>query len=150
MNTKRSLPIVLPLLIVLLALSAGLVAAQQSQPGTERQPLAPDAPEAHSNYIPLQGRLTDASGNSLDGMYDVVFRLYGQYDGGTPLCESFQSLSVQDGLFNTYMNGADCQIDGRMLYLGVQVEDDPEMTPLLFVDNVPKTSVGKFSKNRLK
>jgi hypothetical protein len=35
------------------------------------------------------------------------------------------------------MNGADCKIDGRMLYLGVQVEDDPEMTPLLFVDNVP-------------
>ena len=44
---------------------------------------------------------------------------------------------VNEGLFSTAFRATDCDIDGRSLYLGMQVEDDPEMTPRTFVDNVP-------------
>jgi hypothetical protein len=35
------------------------------------------------------------------------------------------------------MIAATCPIDGRQLYLGIEVEDDGEMTPRAYVDNVP-------------
>ncbi|HEY6073909.1 MAG TPA: hypothetical protein VIV15_11060, partial [Anaerolineales bacterium] len=44
---------------------------------------------------------------------------------------------VSNGLFNTYMYAAGCPIDGRQLYLGLQVQGDSEMSPRQFVDNVP-------------
>ena len=44
---------------------------------------------------------------------------------------------VNEGLFNTYFDGIDSSIDGRQLYLGVQVEDDTEMTPRQYIDTVP-------------
>lgn len=90
---------------------------------------------AQSNYIPVQGRLTNAAGTPLDGTFDLTFRLYDVYSGGTPLCEHVVSTGVADGLFSTYFQGTDCNVDGRTLYLGLEVNADGEMTPRLYVDN---------------
>ncbi len=137
MNTKRLFAVLLPVLGVLLVVAVGLALAQDGSPGDGRQPLSPEAPDAHSDYIPVQGRLTDATGTPLDGNYNVTFRLYAHHTGDDPLCEQLSNLNVDNGLFSTYISGLGCSIDGRQLYLGVQVGDDPEMTPRLFVDNVP-------------
>jgi len=94
------------------------------------------APGALSNYIPIQGRLTDDSGNPLDGDYSLTFRLYDSSSGGTALCEDTRTVTVDDGLFSHYFEGCS-SIDGQQLYLGIQVESDPEMTPRQFIDNVP-------------
>ncbi|UCC64972.1 MAG: hypothetical protein JSV36_08020, partial [Anaerolineae bacterium] len=91
---------------------------------------------ASSHYIPIQGRLTDSSGTPLDGSYDVTFRLYEVSSGGTAVCEDTRSVSVENGLFSHYFQGCS-KIDGRQLYLGVQVEADPEMSPRQYIDNVP-------------
>lgn len=88
-----------------------------------------------SDYVPVQGRLTNASGAPLDGTYTVTFRVYDVGSGGTPLCEHPKSVDVEGGLFSTYFSATDCSIDGRQLYLGIEVGDDGEMTPRLFVDN---------------
>lgn len=88
-----------------------------------------------SNYVPVQGRLTNATGAPLDGAYTVTFRVYDLVSGGTPLCEHPIGITVDDGLFSTYFPATDCSIDGRQLYLGIEVGDDGEMTPRLYIDN---------------
>jgi hypothetical protein len=137
MQASRWIVILISALVVLLALTAGLAVAQEGGPPPERQPLDPDAPEFSSAYIPIQGRLTDAGGQPLNGTYNVIFSIYGQYTGGAPLCQSVKSLDVEDGLFATYISGISCSIDGRMLYLGIKVGSDVEMTPRQYIDNVP-------------
>jgi hypothetical protein len=141
MTTKFSfnrILILVGLLILVLAIGAwavGLARAQDVTPPREAED--PAALLSTSHYIPLQGQLTDASGNPLNGVYSVAFRIYGQSTGGTALCEDVRSLTLEDGLFSTYIYGGDCSIDGRALYLGVEVGTDGEMTPRQYIDNVP-------------
>ena len=126
--------------VLILALAGGVVAvslgrAQAPEPPRSMQ--SPDAPEASSKYIPVQGRLTDAGGNPIDGERELTFRLYDVYTGGTALCSDSRLVTVNQGLFQIYMLADDCPIDGRQLYLGIEVSDDGEMTPRQYIDNVP-------------
>jgi hypothetical protein len=121
------------LLLIVVGVLAVATGQSRAQDGS---PVARVA-AAGSDYIPVQGRLTDASGNPLNGNYNVVFRLYDVGSGGSTLCQSTNNISLVDGLFTTYMNAAGCPIDGRQLYLGIQVGSDPEMTPRQYIDNVP-------------
>lgn len=94
---------------------------------------------AVGNRIPVQGRLTDDSGNPLDGTYDIRFRLYDAATGGTALCEDTNSVSVENGLFYSEIWGT-CgrdDIQGQQLYLGIKVEDDDEMTDRQAIYPVP-------------
>jgi len=111
-----------------------------AQSGTaEREPNPPEAVSTKSNFIPVQGRLTDPSGNPLDGTFNVSFRIYSISSGGTVLCEDLNNtVDVDNGLFTWYMNMQGCQaFDGRQLYLGIQVGGDAEMSPRQYIDNVP-------------
>jgi hypothetical protein len=134
MNLKRFTSTVFLIVALLVTMTVSFVSAQEGTPTRQ-----PDSPEAaiNSNYIPIQGRLTDASGDPLNGNFDVSFRLYDVSMGGTSLCEDTRMITVVDGLFSSYMKADSCPIDGRMLYLGMEVESDGEMTPRQFVDNVP-------------
>jgi hypothetical protein len=98
---------------------------------------SPDVPDVASNYIPVQGRLTDSAGQPLDGDYSVTFRLYDITSGGTALCEDTRSMTVTGGLFSSFMRADSCPIDGRQLYFSVEVASDGEMAPRQYVDNVP-------------
>jgi hypothetical protein len=124
--------------LIILILATGLTLAQGVTGDTREVGIA-QAVEvaAPSDYIPIQGRLTDASGNPLNGSYVLTFRLYGSSSGGSSLCEDSGSVDVENGLFSSYMKADACPIDGRRLYLGIEVEDDGEMTPRAYVDNVP-------------
>lgn len=138
MKKKLGLLIIASLAVLAaFTLSASLGRAQQ---GTiERGDSLPEEVNAQSNYIPIQGMLTNTSGTPLDGTYTVSFRIYDIASGGTALCEDLNNvLSVEEGLFNAYINIYGCSaFDGRQLYLGIQVDPDPEMTPRSFIDNVP-------------
>ncbi len=122
--------------LIILMLTTGLVRSQRGVP-EPRQP-DPKAVNARSSYVPIQGRLTDAAGNPLDGTFHMTYRLYDVYTNGTALCASTTpEQTVEDGLFLGFMDFSGCPaIDGRQLYLGIQVGSDPEMTPLTFIDNV--------------
>lgn len=127
------------LLGLLLALTVGLSLAQGPEPpaseADEAGELSPAAVVA--GRIPIQGRLTDASGNPLDGDHDVTFRLYDVWTGGTALCSSSRTVSAENGLFSSNMSGSGCPIDGRQLYLGITVGGDAEMTPRRPIYAVP-------------
>ena len=139
-NIKRYiylLAVILPALAIILSGSQVPAALAQDSLSQDRSEI--QAPDAVSNYIPVQGRLTDSGGNPLTGNYSLTFRIYDVYNGGTALCEYTASTNVNNGLFSTYMNATDCadDIDGRQLYLGVEVGTDGEMTPRAYMDNVP-------------
>jgi hypothetical protein len=123
--------------LLLISLLSGYALAQEPEPDTPSRPLSPDVPAASSNFIPIQGRLTDASGNPLNGVLDLTLRMYSSYTGGTALCEDVSGTTTVDGLFIAYMDARGCPIDGRQLYLSIQVNDDPEMSPRQFITNVP-------------
>lgn len=137
--TKRVFFVIIGCLALLITLTLSISNGFAGPVTSERGPNAPEEVNVHSNFIPVQGRLTNASGNPLDGTYTISFRIYDDYDGGTALCSDLDNeVVVDNGLFYTYMNMAGCNaFDGRQLYLGIQVEDDAEMTPRQYIDNVP-------------
>jgi hypothetical protein len=137
MQHKRGVFIVLVLCGLAMSLVyTGLVLAQEGQPVFPEDSSAPEASDASSPYIPVQGRLTDAEGRPLDGFYGLTFRLYDSSTAATPLCGYGRIVEVRDGYFDAYFPGTGCSIDGRTLYLGIQVDGDEEMAPRRQIQNV--------------
>ena len=125
----------LGLLLLVLVVVPGLTQGPAGEPGPQIEPREVES-VALSNYIPIQGQLTDDAGTPLDGDYSLTFRLYENSTGGTALCEDTRTVSVDNGLFSHYFKGCS-EINGQQLFLGIQVESDPEMSPRQFMDNVP-------------
>ncbi len=137
---KKYIPLTISILTVALLLGFESNQGRARQGNSDSGRMAnPSEPMARSSYIPVQGRMTDENGTPLDGNYDITFRLYDTRILGTALCEFMQpGVPVKNGLFNAYMDMGGCAyIDGRQLYLGLQVGSDPEMSPRQFIDNVP-------------
>ncbi|MBM3134711.1 MAG: hypothetical protein FJZ89_05360, partial [Chloroflexi bacterium] len=138
MKGQRILILVLTLALALV-LAVGLSQAEgpetpQSAAGVERETSA----AAVGAVVPIQGRLTDASGSPINGSRSITFRLYDVSVGGTALCTDTDTVSVVNGLFNANMDYCtDEDIDGRQLYLGIQVSGDSEMTPRQAIYAVP-------------
>ncbi|MBN2006995.1 MAG: hypothetical protein JXA21_26835 [Anaerolineae bacterium] len=139
MNAKRwKLGSVLLMALVTLVLAAGLARAQGPGPESEMA-VTENAVSAVSPGIPIQGRLTDAAGAPLNGSHTLHFRLYGSSSGSDLVCEDTDTVTVEDGLFFSEIVG-DCNtyaMNGRALYLSVQVGSDPEMTPRQAIRAVP-------------
>ncbi len=131
-----------------IALAAGLSLAQEPQPpegevgqeagagGTSVEEETGPAVTTLS-YVPIQGRLTDAAGNMLNGDYPIVANIYDALSGGTAVCSYDGTVSVSNGLFMINMLCWNQAITGQQLYLGVKVGDDPEMTPRQPINPVP-------------
>jgi len=133
MNThNKTLAIGIVVLAVLIALALLTQLTQAQGPVGNVQPQGPAGVTANlSDMIPIQGRLTNASGSPLNGTYTMNFRVYTSTTGGSSLCENLtKSISVTNGLFNSTLDLCDAAnaIEGDQLYLGVQVGADPEMT----------------------
>jgi hypothetical protein len=82
----------------------------------------------------FQGRLTDDSDNPLNGSYSLTFKLYDVSAGGTALwSETHENVPVTDGLFSVLIGESggltDAEFEGSERYLGITVEDDPEISP---------------------
>jgi hypothetical protein len=130
MNTRKWLTMSSIVVLLMLALAVGLTQAQGPEPPRGKvQPQSEAAATAVEDRIPIQGRLTDNSGNPLSGTYDIRFCLYDAATGGTNLCQDTDPVEVHNGLFNAYVDHCTSgDINGRSLYLGIKVADDDEMT----------------------
>ncbi len=126
-------------LAILLSLAVGLTQAQGPKPPEEGIVLEDvGITAAMDDKIPIQGRLTDDSGTPLNGNYSITARLYSSATGGTPLCTDTDTVAVDNGLFNMGMDYCTSStLDGRQLYLGIEVESDGEMTPRQPIYAVP-------------
>jgi hypothetical protein len=123
--------LIIPVIIVL----ASILATGQSVP----------------HLINYQGRLTNPSGQPLDGeTVDLTFALYGVESGGTPLYLTVlqEDVLVTAGIYNvligsgaitpgTENNLADVFQKHSEVWMGVAVDSDPEMTPRSRITSVP-------------
>ena len=107
---------------------------------------APAATSTSTGTIAYQGRLADADGTPLTGIYGMIFRLYDVAAGSGPLWEEqwtgSNSVEVSDGLFNVMLGSIDNtlaeSIEGYdQLYLGITVGTDDEMAPRVQLGSVP-------------
>ena len=139
MKTRSVIVSVLVLAFLLLNVQFGA--------GQDPAPVVPQASSAiirSPGAVPIQGRLTNASGVPLNGTFTIVFSLYDVDTGGTAICSQSHSVIVTNGLFNSYLDGCYYQgpagpeyVFGQKLWLGVKVGADPEMTPRQVILPVP-------------
>ncbi len=128
---------------LLLVLAVGLGQAQGPGPENGLHPEETNGPVGMEDIvtgdIPIQGRLTDANGNSIpDGTYTITFRLYDAAVNGTLLCEDTDHPAIANGLFTTLMGDCTAEnINGQDLWLGIQVEGDEEMQPRQQIAPIP-------------
>jgi hypothetical protein len=120
-----------------------------AESGYAPEPAERDATPA--SLLSYQGYLTDAAGNPLDGYVDIVFRLYDQPEGGASLWTEARTganaVPLRNGLFELTLGSltpipADLY-DRGSLYLGVQVGNDPEMTPRELIGAVPMAALAQ-------
>ena len=93
--------------------------------------------------ISTQGRLTDASGTTMQGPVSMTFRIYPAGGGTACFTETQPVVPLNGGLFSVGVGGATsggiaAACDFRSAYeLSVQVGTDAEMTPRISFDASP-------------
>ena len=97
-------------------------------------PMVVDATLSIDSIFQYQGQLLDRSGTPINGVLPITFRLYDVAAGGAALWGQVKQVTVSDGWFTAPLgdDGAtisDTILDGRNLWLGVQVGGDAETTP---------------------
>jgi hypothetical protein len=85
--------------------------------------------------INYQGKLTTASGGCLNDTVQMTFTIYADAFGTVWEWDETQTeVEVKEGIFNVLLGSVNplpaSIFDGSAKYLGVQVESDPEMSPL--------------------
>jgi hypothetical protein len=88
-----------------------------------------------------QGRLFASDGTAIDATLDVTFTLYDAPQDGNPVWTETHAITFDQGYFSAVLGEADplddAVFDGSVLYLGVTVGADPEMSPRAPVESVP-------------
>jgi len=138
MKGQRTLIVVLTLALTLV-LAVGLSLAEGPEhPEDEPLPEGTGLATPLNDVIPIQGKLTDASGSPINGSRSITFSIYDVSAGGTALCSDTDTVNVVNGLFNAEMDFCTAsEIDGRQLWLGIKVGSDPEMSPRQGIYAVP-------------
>ncbi|MCA9643219.1 MAG: collagen-like protein, partial [Myxococcales bacterium] len=84
------------------------------------------------DLLTQQGRLFDSAGAPINDTLDFTFTFYADSDGLTPLWTETQSVALSDGFFSVQLGSVTPfpagLFDGSLMYLGVQVGSDAEMT----------------------
>jgi hypothetical protein len=96
--------------------------------------VAAHAAGVEPKLVNFQGYLTDTGGTALDGTYGLTFRIWDSAVGGTVLwTETHPTATVINGNVSALLGSRvpmTLAFDvGQNRYLGVQVGNDPEMTP---------------------
>ena len=141
-SSKKRIRILLPIVgAVVLVVLLWLATVALAEPLTQRLGLESEGEVAAAGTVPshifYQGRLADAAGDPITGTYVMTFSLYTQLSGGTSIATDTHSVSVNNGLFRTYIGFPAQHYNGQTLFVGVQVEGDAEMEPRHYLRPVP-------------
>ncbi len=103
---------------------------------------APQAAVTIPTTFSYQGTLRDANGDLINGNVALKLNIYDAVTGGSALhSEDFANVNVRAGLFNIVVGDAkpiaSTVFDNYPLYLGLSVNQDPEMLPRQRLHPVP-------------
>lgn len=102
------------------------------------------------NTLSVEGKLTNASNHSQNGLFNLTFRIYNASMGGTKLWEEKKNnVNVIDGIFSVIL-GTSVELDldfSQPYYLAVMVEGDEEMSPRINLTSVPYSRTADRSFN---
>jgi len=110
---------------------------------------APIGRAAAPPFLPVQGILTDADGQLVEGAVDITFSIYADQTGGTALWFETQDLVVEAGVLTSYLGSVN-QLplelfrNNGTLYLGIQVETDDEM-PRIRLGSIPYSAFAEYT-----
>lgn len=95
--------------------------------------------QADPSMLPVQGFVMDTdSGDPLEGTFSVTFNLYTHCDDEESVYTENQSLELTNGLYGTSLDvPLDIIKESDSLCLGMQFEEDSEMSPRLEYDAAP-------------
>ncbi len=111
---------------------------------------------ASPTTMKYQGRLTDASGFSVDSFFDITYRLYSDSIGGVILWEETHGVTVVGGLFSvtlgefTPLDLSSFPVRSDSLFLEVQVGSDLPISPRSRLYSVPISAVSTSVDGDLK
>ena len=92
------------------------------------------------HLIRYQGQAVDTGGVPLEGPYTLTFRLYDAATGGQVLWQEIQPVSLTGGHFSVLL-GQVTPLDAMgweaSCWLGVQVNEEPELSPRQQITSVP-------------
>jgi hypothetical protein len=101
-------------------------------------------------FIPVQGFITDLAGAPAAGPLSIHFRLYDAASGGATVHqERFAEVPVQAGTFTVYLGDQvplplEIFRDHTLLWLGMQVGDDEELTPRVQLGAAPFAAFAQY------
>jgi hypothetical protein len=127
-------------ILLLLFCVIGFAKAQTGELNNDDSPtIAPNAVAIITNdVVQIQGRLTDASGNPINGSVTVTATIYDASVGGTARCNDADVVTTDHGLFTMAMDYCTASdFNGDQLFLGIKVGSDAEMTPRQEIFAVP-------------
>lgn len=86
------------------------------------------------HQINYQGRLTDGTGDPVDGLHSITFKIYSSSAGGTAVwSETHSSIPVSNGLFNVVLGSVttlgNAVFASQPRWLGISVDGSPELVP---------------------
>ena len=82
------------------------------------------------HFMSVQGNLSNADGNPLNGEFGLDFAIYRFDIGGSPLLRESQTLTIVEGFFNTTINVRPLRFDASY-WVGISVNGGDELTPRL-------------------
>ncbi len=103
---------------------------------------APQAAVTIPTTFSYQGTLRDANGDLINGAVNLTLKIHSAVIGGNALhSESYANVNVRNGLFSVIVGDANpiasTVFDTYPLYLGLSVNQDPEMLPRQRLHPVP-------------
>ena len=91
----------------------------------------------------LHGKLTTPSGSASVGTFEMNFSIYINGSGGSHIYTQSHNITTDnDGIYTTILTGLDGLNFSQQTYLGIQVENDSEMTPRINLTSVPSALAG--------
>ena len=102
--------------------------------------------------LTYQGSLASAAGNPVTASHPMTFKLYREVSGGDALwTERHGGVEIVDGVFSVDLGTVtpllDSLSDEALLYLGVTVGDNDEMTPRIRVGGALKAQWAKVAEH---
>lgn len=116
-------------------IATGVNAQDPQADAAADSPVALENVQLDGQFLQYQGQLLDPFSGApvANGSYQMVFRLYTQNTGGSPIWQESKLVAVTDGLFTTLLGDTTPfnldNFNGQRLFIGTEINGNGEAAP---------------------